>query len=460
MFVCKKEFLTGLLIATISVSAATNIASLYAVEKRNSPEVEFSQRIGLFDSELLSEKTLRSNIAEIAFYRGLNLILVDKGIVDVFNTNNLEQLGITQTTSPMSSLTRKKAAETIMRAMLYAQNKGMLEVSNGNKLSFKDYVPEEKYEDMLTYAIENKVFKGTGKNMFKPNKKLTVREALAFLKNLYELKITENPDNVVSNKTVVNTPMSGNTKTVYVEPDINKYFKDINSSNTMAPTIKKLINAGAFDITNLNNELSLPKSIKNLDYALICKGMLHKAGRNDLIGEIDSITDSVNPDSGLTRNTAVKYGAVMSDVYPHKIYDIKVFYTDVKEDSPEDIALKKVAKSGIKMGYADGSFKGHEKVSRYEALNLLGIIVGNNVDTKIKVETVEERPTETAPTYHEPEVNTSHEDILKKLENKPDYRDSTQATRLEQQLKNKYNGLSFQERIEMRKKELQKILNK
>ena len=100
--------------------------------------------------------------------------------------------------------------------------------------------------------------------------------------------------------------MSGNTKTVYVEPEINKYFKDINSSNTMAPTIKKLINAGAFDITNLNNELSLPKSIKNLDYALICKGMLHKAGRNDLIGEIDSITDSVNPDSGLRKELIEK----------------------------------------------------------------------------------------------------------------------------------------------------------
>ena len=140
MLICKKEFIAGLLMAAISVSAVTNISSLYAVERKYASEVEFSQRIGLFDSERLSEKTLKSNIAEIAFYRGLNLIMVNKGIVKNFNTHNLEKMGITQTTAPMSSLTRQKAAETIMRAMIYAQNKGMIKIpENMRKRAFRDY---------------------------------------------------------------------------------------------------------------------------------------------------------------------------------------------------------------------------------------------------------------------------------------------------------------------------------
>ena len=133
MLICKKEFIAGLLMAAISVSALSNISSLYAVERKYASEVEFSQRIGLFDSERLSEKTLKSNIAEIAFYRGLNLILANKGIVESFNTHNLEALGITVTSSPMSSLSRQKAAETILRAMMYAQSKGMINIPENMK---------------------------------------------------------------------------------------------------------------------------------------------------------------------------------------------------------------------------------------------------------------------------------------------------------------------------------------
>ncbi len=473
MLICKKEFIAGLLMAAISVSAVTNISSLYAVERKYASEVEFSQRIGLFDSERLSEKTLKSNIAEIAFYRGLNLIMVNKGIVKNFNTHNLEAMGITQTTAPMSSLTRQKAAETILRAMIYAQNKGMIKIpENMKKRAFRDYSPEEKYQEMMNYAIEKGVFKGMSRNNFKPTKKLSVREALNFLKNLYELEMVK-PTSVSEGKVVSKTvtkpkvTVKPQKKTIYIEPDLSKFFNDITPTNPLADTMKKLINAGAFTTVDLNHELSLPKSIKNGDMMTICKDMLTKAGKTDMIDRISEIENSVDADDALTRNNLARLGAVMTDAYPHKDYNIKVSYTDVKEGSEVDDALKHIAKSGIKMGYSDGNFKGKEKVSRYETFSLFGIIVGDNVGTKIKVEKVENTPVTQTETVKEEVVKEQEPKTEAKAETKVeqktityDTKDSTKASKLEQQLRDKYDGLTFQQRIEMRKKQFHKILSR
>ena len=471
MLICKKEFIAGLLMAAISVSAVSNISSLYAVERKYSSEVEFSQRIGLFDSERLSEKTLKSNIAEIAFYRGLNLILVNKGIVDAFNTHNLEALGITVTASPMSSLSRQKAAETILRAMIYAKSKGMIKIpENMKKRAFRDYTPDEKYSEMMNYAIEKGVFKGMSRNNFKPNKKLSVREALNFLKNLYELEMTPVSSEVLENKTAPKAEKAPSVvktkKTVYIEPDVTKFFNDITPTNPMADTIKKLINAGAFKKVDLDHELNLPKSIKNHDMVEICHSMLTKAGKTEMLGSIKAISDTVNPDEALTRNTLAQLGAVMSDAYPHKEYNIRVNYIDVKPDSQVESALKHIAKAGIKMGYSDSSFKGKEKVSRYETFSLLGIIVGDNVGTKIKVETTEEtpkvaeKPVQTTKVEKVEKVEQPKAKAKAKVEVKESQKESTKATKLEQQLRDKYDGLTFQQRIELRKSQFRKILNR
>ncbi len=472
MLNCKKEFIAGLLVAAISVSAATNISSLYAVERKYTSEVEFSQRIGLFDSELLSEKTLKSNIAEIAFYRGLNLILVDKGIVKNFNTNHLEDLGITNTTDPMKSITRQKAAETILRAMMHAQNNGKIKVpENIKEVYFKDYIPDAKYRKMMSYAIHKGVLKGLNRNNFKPNKKLSVREALFFLRDLYELELKPS-DLPVKKETVVkpivskpSTEVQPKTKTVYIEPDISKFFKDVSNTNPLAETIKKLINAGAFDTVDLNHELNLPKSIKNSDFAEICKSMIRKTGKSEMIDRIVEIENSVVPQEALSRNTAVRMGAVMTDVYPHKDFNIKVNYKDVAANSLEEKALKEVAKAGIKMGYSDGNFKGKEKVSRYEAFSLLGIIVGDNVGSKIKVETVEQPVKQTVETTEKVPEKVEQQKVPEKQvkqvkQEKPLVQDGSKASKLEQQLRNKYEGLTFQQRIEMRKNQFRKILNR
>ena len=478
MLICKKEFIAGLLMAAISVSAVTNISSLYAVERKYASEVEFSQRIGLFDSERLSEKTLKSNIAEIAFYRGLNLIMVNKGIVKNFNTHNLEKMGITQTTAPMSSLTRQKAAETIMRAMIYAQNKGMIKIpENMRKRAFRDYSPEEKYQKMMSYAIEKGVFKGMSRNNFKPNKKLSVREALNFLKNLYELDMQKSGSVIAEKETAPapaavkpQTTVKPQVKTVYIEPDITKFFNDITPTNPLAETMKKLINAGAFTTVDLNHELNLPKSIKNGDMMTICKDMITKTGKTDMIDKVSEIENSVNADDALTRNSLARIGAVMSDVYPHKDYSIRVKYIDVKDGSEVSEALNHIAKAGIKMGYSDGSFKGNEKVSRYETFSLLGILVGDNVGTKIKVEKVVNTPVAETPaktTQEKPVVKEQKVQVEKKTAPKAeqktityDVKDSTKASKLEQQLRAKYDGLTFQQRIEMRKKQFHKILSR
>ena len=117
------------------------------------------------------------------------------------------------------------------------------------------------------------------------------------------------------------------------------------------------------------------------------------------------------------------------------------------------------------MGYSDGSFKGNEKVSRYETFSLLGILVGDNVGTKIKVEKVVNAPVPetTEQTPVEEKVVVKEQKTAPKAEQKTityDVKDSTKASKLEQQLRTKYDGLTFQQRIEMRKKQFHKILSR
>ena len=330
---------------------------------------------------------------------------------------------------------------------------------------------------MMSYAIEKGVFKGMSRNNFKPNKKLSVREALNFLKNLYELDMQKSGSVIAEKETAPapaavkpQTTVKPQVKTVYIEPDITKFFNDITPTNPLAETMKKLINAGAFTTVDLNHELNLPKSIKNGDMMTICKDMITKTGKTDMIDKVSEIENSVNADDALTRNSLAKIGAVMSDVYPHKDYNIRVKYIDVKDGSEVSEALNHIAKAGIKMGYSDGSFKGNEKVSRYETFSLLGILVGDNVGTKIKVEKVVNTPVAETPaktTQEKPVVKEQKVQVEKKTAPKAeqktityDVKDSTKASKLEQQLRAKYDGLTFQQRIEMRKKQFHKILSR
>lgn len=423
MLIGKKEFLAGVLMATMAVAAGTELTSSYAISSKFSSEVEFSQSIGLFDSEHLNGSTLRSNIAEIAFYRGLNLVLTDKGIVDTYNIKNLEETGITSTASPMNSITRQKAAETILRAMMRAQSNGMIDVPNADtKVAFKDWNPDAKYQNILAYAVKNNIIKGAGGNKFKPDKKLSVKEALIFLRRLYEMEVT--PAKKVD--TGINQLLlAKGERAIFIEPDLSKFFNDISDNNAMSDKLKKLINAGAFDYTQLNHEISLTRSISTQDMALVCKGMLTKTGNQKLISNIDTICSGQKT---VTRDTLAKIGAVMTTTYPHKEFNIIATYKDVEAGSPTDAALRELSKSGIRMGYADSNFKGAEKVSRFEAFSLLETIVGENVPTKLKVKATEKAAV--AKTNKTIKMTDKDED-----------------------------GLTFAERIQKRKDQFRQIIN-
>lgn len=384
MLIGKKEFIAGVLMATLAMGTATEVSSLYATNSRFSSEVEFSQKIGLFDSENLSSKTLKSNIAEIAFYRGLNLVLCDKGVVTGFDIKKLEEIGITSTDNPMGSLTRKKAAETILRAVMYASNQGMVDIPKGQKMFFKDWLPEAKYNEVMAFAVDKGVLKGVGSGNFKPDRKVTVKEALVFLKRLYELE-TAAPKAAIGNDSAVAPKAISGEREILIEPDVNKFFKDIGSNNPMNEPIKRLINAGAFDIANLNHEMNLTKSISVQDLGQICKGMINKAGKADTIVKITELQKGIKPYEAADRNLLAKMGAVMTEVYPHKDYSIIANYVDVKQGTPVDSALTTLSKAGVRMGYADNTFKGEEKVSRYEVMGLLNTIVGDNVSTRLKI---------------------------------------------------------------------------
>ena len=62
LLLIKKEFIAGILMAVILVAALMNVSSLHALASKPIPEIEFSQKLGLFDSSRLTNEVLSSNI--------------------------------------------------------------------------------------------------------------------------------------------------------------------------------------------------------------------------------------------------------------------------------------------------------------------------------------------------------------------------------------------------------------
>ncbi|MFA7146374.1 MAG: hypothetical protein WC221_07300, partial [Candidatus Riflebacteria bacterium] len=119
LLLIKKEFIAGILMAVILVAALMNVSSLHALASKPIPEIEFSQKLGLFDSSRLTNEVLSSNISELAFQRALNVVLVKSGIIRKFNMTELVELGIIRDGGSNGSISRQGAAKSIMRAIVH-----------------------------------------------------------------------------------------------------------------------------------------------------------------------------------------------------------------------------------------------------------------------------------------------------------------------------------------------------
>lgn len=360
MLFAKKEFLAGMILALFTVATAVNIGSVYAVAKQKSvPEVEFSQKLGLFDASRLSDKVLKSNISELAFQRALNVVLVKIGVVRKYNLTELVELGIIRDGASNGAISRQGAAKTLLRAIMHGWYREALKrdgVRNVNP--FSDWQVEERYSEPLAYAVQHNIFRGSTGSKFNPNAKLKVREALAFLMRLYEhaTGVRESSGAVFP----ASTPVSGQS--------IELLGKD--GEQEFAAQFERLKKAGAFDLTNFGGKIRGDSAVLTIDLGNMFLGILKNLNSPAYVSQVKYYAQT-STETYANRDLLACMATSLVEAIPHKVFDEKVVYSDVAQMCEVDYALNNLARAGIRMGYTDSQFKGYERVSFYEVFGLV-----------------------------------------------------------------------------------------
>ncbi len=368
MRIGKKEFVAGLLLAAITWTSAGEISSLQAAGKsRLGAEIQFSQQIGLFDATQLNKKMLESYISEHAFNRGLNGVLVESGLVNNFDLKELQKLGIIKIGTAQKGISRREASEALLRSVMHGwQNELLPRPSFEASLGFRDWQPEEKYRESLTFAITSGLIQGSSAGQFRPDDKLKVKEALMLLKRFFDLATT--------------------SKT----PTRIALFEDVMQDHYMTAPLLNLRKAGAFDLTNLGKRLNGTGSLSVKDLSMVIQGILGRLDKPAYAARIKHI-ESKAKNIDATRNILACMSAVLTEAVPHSETDNHILYSDVKEGSAIDKSLKILARGGIRMGYNNNLFKGNERVTRFEALGLI-----NRVITELEPEPIRIAESKTA----------------------------------------------------------------
>ena len=351
MLIGKREFVAGLLLAAVTWSAGADISALQAAGKnRLQAEIMFSQQIGLFDSTQLNNRMLDSNISGRGFIRGLSGVLVESGLISNFDQTELAKTGIIQSEKPGKTITRQAACETLLRAVMHGWQNELLPKSNiETSLGFRDWQPDEKYKESLTFAITSGLIQGSSQGLFRPEEPLKVKEALILLKRFYDL--------ATSSKI----------------PTRIGLFEDVMQDHYLTVPLLNLRKAGAFDLTNLGRRLNGTGPISISDLSLLAQGILGRLDKPAAIAQVQQLAKKANGNS--SRNFLACMGAILTQAIPHSESDNKILYSDVKENGVVGRSLQILARAGIRMGYNNNLFKGSEKVSRFEALGLINRVI-------------------------------------------------------------------------------------
>ena len=354
----KKEFFAGMLLALFAVAAVVNIDSLYAVmTKTTIPEVEFSQKLGLFDSSRLSDKVLNSNISELAFQRALNVVLVKIGVVKKYNMRELVELGIVRDGASNNSISRQGAAKTILRAIVHGWYREAIKRDGIKNINpFNDWKVEDRYSEPLTYAIQHKIFRGSTGSKFNPSAKLKVKDALSFLMRLYE------DATGVKNSEPVYPEVSSDKNSIEL------LFKE--EEQEFAAQFERLRKAGAFDLTNFGGKIRGDSAVLTIDLGNMFLGILRNLNEPAYVSQIKYYVQTSN-ETYANRDMLACMTTTLVEAIPHKTFDEKIVYSDVAPYCEVDHALNNLARAGIRMGYTDSNFKGYERVSIYEAFGLV-----------------------------------------------------------------------------------------
>lgn len=339
---------------TIGVFSSNGFFSI-AMAGLNLARLPRELRLGL-DSGLItpsqcSARSLRARCTKGEFGRKLGLLINQVGATEDSTLKGLAKLGIFNAFPSKGRLRRKEALEAMSRVCLLLSMKGTIKLPDGSAVNYKDYSIPAKYSSALNYMQKKFVVRGYPNGSLGANKRLTNREAVYFIYRLYE---------------AISADMMANKKNSGIR------FVDVSLSHPVMASIKTLTRAGAFDKVMLKPAFDGESNISTKELSEMAEGILARAK-----SQIDQIRirtifagepgqEKVNR-SQLALVLEYLLGTPASTKESHH----EINYTDIKKDSVEYEALKKLGGQGIWLGYHSGKFNSSESVTWYETVSAI-----------------------------------------------------------------------------------------
>lgn len=348
-----KHSLAGIALAmfvVISLAGTGLLGQLFANGLGRAPrELRLGSEIGLINPNSCNDKFLKSSITRESF-ASKAAIIVNTIAGTKFAYNEMVENGIVANGNKNTLISRKEAVETMARAAMFINSKGLFIFSPTQPTNYRDYNIPAKYAPIMSYLQNKFIVRGMPNGLLAANKKLTQREAVYFLFRLYES---------ISADMLIALPNEGIS------------FIDIPNGHPVNEAIKNLTAAGAFDRAILRPSFDGNSYITNDDISEVIGGIFDRSGKECDSLKLSSIFADSN-DCYTTRGQitlALEY--ILDEIAPDKIISGSINYIDVPFDSPEHRALVKLAGYNINPGYRSNVLSKNEPITWFEAVNLL-----------------------------------------------------------------------------------------
>lgn len=351
MIKADKHSIAGFFIAIISVaviSSSTILSPILANCFGNVPrELRLGTELGLLEAKQCQNKYLNKNITKKEFGTKVAIMMTMIGVQDC-KLKNLLSNGIVTNSALNSFVTRKEAIETLCRATIYMGNTNIFNLPENTVKNYKDYKVKEKYAKALGYLQSKFVVRGISNDYIGANKKLTNREAVYFLYRLYE---------AISSDVMTTVPNEG------------LCFIDVPLDHPIMDSIRDLTAAGAFDRAILRPSFDGNSYMVQDDLSEIIGGIFDRSGKDCDMVRLQAIF-SDKQEFTTRRQMALVLEFLIDSFSYDKYNSSRVYYKDVKQNTPEYQALSKLAYYNINPGY-ENKFAPNENVTWFESVNLI-----------------------------------------------------------------------------------------
>lgn len=356
-----RNFIIGSLAAITLSASVTDLRVLEAISDNPaishvSPELRLGVELGIIDASDLESSALAAPISRRSFAVLLKKVLQMVGAPTGSELSDLRTSGIFNPAPHRRSLSRKTALEALARSTQYLADNGFITLDENSTDSFTDYPVPEKYSQAISFLRAKGIIRGYPDGRFGSSRALTKREAVFMIYRFYEQ---------IAASLMTKRDTQG------------LQFVDLPLDHPAMASLKAMEEAGAFDKIKFASSFDGYSPLRINEAMTIVESILLKHSCTSEASEVRTLLPDGTSLLPATRSdiTILLGHLVKSFPAVSGINSQSYCYNDVEAGSKDAIALEALGNKGLFIGYPNGTFKGTELITRFEAAGIIGTVL-------------------------------------------------------------------------------------